>query len=387
MVGGIARWMEEIALGYPAGGLVVSTGSLPGDATVDARLPNRVDRLPIPPGHLRRVGSLVRWSRRTTALARETGAEFVWCGNLRPAGYPAWWAHRRLGLPYGVIFYGHDVLATQQRSRTHHLKPALMRALLGNAAVLVTISRFTHDALAGYLDELGIGGARARLHTVPLGTDPARFRPGISSESVRARYRLPAGGRWLLTVARLSTHKGFDTCLRALAALGPGFEDVRYLAVGSGSGEQGLRALARSLGVDDRFHLLTDVPDDDLPALYNLGALYVGLSRQVGLQVEGFGISLVEASATGLPVLGGRSGGVEDAVREGETGLLVDPENVSEVVAAIRRILGDGGLARRLGQAGRAAVESWFNWTRVTGDLRRLAAEASGSRPPRPAGR
>jgi phosphatidylinositol alpha-1,6-mannosyltransferase len=101
----------------------------------------------------------------------------------------------------------------------------------------------------------------------------------------------------------------------------------------------------------------------------------------MGLQVEGFGISLTEASASGLPVLGGRSGGVEDAVREGETGLLVDPEDAGAVAGAIRRVLGDADLARRLGTGGRAAAESYFNWARVTADLRRLAAAAIESTP------
>jgi phosphatidylinositol alpha-1,6-mannosyltransferase len=381
MMGGIARWMQEIALHYPPGGLIVSTGATPGSAESDALLPNRVDRLPVPVPRLRRIGSVVRWSRRVVDLARESGAEFAWCGNVRPAGYPAWWARRRLGLPYGMIFYGHDLLATQRRSRTQVHKPVQMRALLRGASVLVAISDFTTGLCADYLEELGIGEVRARLHTVPLGTDPARFRPGLPTDDVRARYQLPPGGRWLVTVARLTPHKGFDTALRALAALGPGFEDVRYLAIGSGPQAADLRELAGRLGVADRFHLLQGVPDGDLAALYNIGTLYVGLSRRMGLQVEGFGISLTEASASGLPVLGGKSGGVEDAVREGETGLLVDPESVDDAAAAIRRLLGDPGLAGRLGAGGRLAAETYFNWSRVTADLRRLAAAAIAPTP------
>lgn len=379
MGGGIARWMQELALCYPAGGLVVSTGTVPGGPEADAGLPNRVDRLPIPSLDLKTFGSIIRWSRRTVALARETSAEFAWCGNLRPAAYAAWWARRRLGLPYGIILHGHDLLTTQRRSRSQAHKPMQMRALLGGASVLVANSSFTTGLCAGYLEELGIGEARARLHTVPLGTDSTFFRPGLPTDDVRARYQLPPGARWLVTVARLTPHKGADTALRALAALGPGFDDVRYLAIGSGPQAPKLRQLAQELGVADRFHLLSGVPDEDLPFLYNVGTLYLGLSRRMGQQVEGFGISLTEASASGLPVLGGRSGGVPDAVREGETGLLVDPEDLGAVTAAIRRMLGEPELARRLGNGGRAAAETYFNWMRVTEDLRRLAAAASGS--------
>ncbi len=379
--GGIARFMDELARKYPPAQLIVSTGGGPGAAASDATYPNRIDRLPIDASHLKRPWSVVRWSSRVVALARETNAEFAWCGNLRPAGYPVWWAHRRLGLPYGILLYGHDLLSTRTRTRSTSFKAGQARAVLGNASVIVAISAYTEQLCADYLEELGIGEARARLRRVPLGTDPDRFRPGLDTSDVRRKHGLPDGGRWLVTVARLTPHKGFDTALRALAALGPGYEDVRYLAIGSGGQERELRRLAEDLGLSERFHLLQGVGDADLPVLYNVGTVYLGLSRVIGQQVEGFGISLIEASASGLPVIGGRSGGVEDAVREGETGLLVDPEDVGAVAVLVRGLLTDREEAARLGAGGRAAAESYFNWTRVTTDLRRLAAAGRPSTP------
>lgn len=387
MGGGIARFMGEIARHYPPGRLVVSTGEGPGDLGADAIYPNRIDRLPVVASRLRRPWSLARWSIRVVRLAGDLGAEFAWCGNLRPAGYPAWWAHRRAGLRYGVILHGHDLLSTRKRTRATPSRGRVVKALLGGASAIVANSAYTQQVCEEYLEELGIGEGRSRLHRVPLGTDPGRFRPGLDTADVRRRYGLPPGGRWLLTVARLTPHKGFDTALRALAALGPGFEDVRYLAIGSGADEGRLRHLAGELGLQDRFHLLQGVGDADLPALYNVGTVYVGLSRAIGLQVEGFGISLTEASASGLPVIGGRSGGVEDAVREGETGLLVDPEDVDAAAALIRQLLADGELAGGLGAGGRAAAESYFNWSRVATDLQRLAAASLPTTPRSPAGR
>ena len=95
----------------------------------------------------------------------------------------------------------------------------------------------------------------------------------------------------------------------------------------------------------------------------------------LGLLVEGFGISCVEASACGLPVIGSRSGGIPEAIREGETGLLVEPEDPAAVTAATVRVLADDALRRRLGAAGRAAVEGYYNWDRVTADLVRIDRE------------
>jgi len=118
------------------------------------------------------------------------------------------------------------------------------------------------------------------------------------------------------------------------------------------------------------------VGDQDLPAVYNLGSVYLGMSRRVGrMDVEGFGISLVEASACGLPVVAGNSGGIPDAVRDGETGILVPPEDPAALADAVCRVLADRGFATQLGQNGRRAVETHFNWDRVVRDLRAIESE------------
>jgi phosphatidyl-myo-inositol dimannoside synthase len=93
--------------------------------------------------------------------------------------------------------------------------------------------------------------------------------------------------------------------------------------------------------------------------------------------VEGFGIALSEASACGLPVIGGSGGGIPDAVRDGETGLLVDGARVECVLAAVRQLLGDRGLALRLGAGGRAAVESYYNWDRVAAEIIGIGREVA----------
>jgi phosphatidylinositol alpha-1,6-mannosyltransferase len=131
----------------------------------------------------------------------------------------------------------------------------------------------------------------------------------------------------------------------------------------------------------DRVRFLSGVPDRDLPALYNCAEVYVGVSRLLSQRVEGFGISLCEASACGVPVVAGRSGGMPEAVQDGETGILVDAESVETVATALRRLLDDPALRARYGSAGRAAVERRYNWDRVTADLVRIAGEHITARP------
>jgi phosphatidyl-myo-inositol dimannoside synthase len=372
--GGIARWMAELAKRYPAGSLVVSTGQCGDSSDVDAGFPNRVDRLGIPSRRLRTIQGILLWSRRVAVLARSTDAEFIWCGNVKPAAYPAKWTVERTGVPYGILFHGGDLLILQHQIHQSAVKRTAAAALLSSAAVLVANSEWTRDRCLTVLSELEIEVPDDRVRVVPLGADPAFFRPGLDTRDVRARYGLE-GGRWLVSVARLTRHKGIDTALKALARLRPRYSDLRYAVVGSGEEREALEAEARELGVADQVRFLTDVPDRDLPALYNCADIYLGVSRLMEQRVEGFGISLAEASACGIPVIAGRSGGTSAAVRDGETGLLVDADGVDPVVEAVSGLLGDPARRARLGAAGRRAVESHYNWDRVTGDLRRIGHE------------
>lgn len=380
MGGGIARWMGEIARRYPPGELIVSTGSIANAEFSDASFPNRIDRLGLPARRLRTIQGLVLWSRRVTRLIHQHGARFLWCGNLRPAAYPAKWAHQRSGLPYGVLVHGGDLLAVRHNYRDSRVKRLTARALIGTADVLVANSRWTHDLTCEVLRELGLAERTGRVRVVPLGTDPALFQPGLDPAPIRVRYRLPAG-RWLVTVARLVPHKGLDTTIRALARLASSHPDLHYAIVGQGSYQPSLLALAEAEGVGERVRFLTDVTDEQLPAVYALADVYVGVSRQTARDVEGFGISLLEASASGKPVVAGRSGGMPDAIRDGETGTLVDAEDPDAVARAVAALLGDRGRAAAMGAAGRRAVESFYNWSRVVADLRALSAEASAARP------
>ncbi len=365
--------MGELALRYPRNSLVVSTGSYPDSGASDAQFPQTIDRVGIRATRLRTVQGLAAWTWRAASLARRARPGFTWCGELKPAGYPARWLRLRHGVPYGVIAYGTELLLLDAKIHRSAFKRWSARQLIGNAAVVVAISEWTAGVARRVLERLGCDDLARGVQVVPLGTTPQHFRPGVDPRDVRVRYGLD-GGPWLLTVARLEWHKGIDTVIRALAAVRAAHPGTRYAVAGVGDRGPQLEQLARDLGLADAVRFLGAVPDADLPGLYNAADLYVGASRYHDLLAEGFGISLVEASACGLAVVGGRSGGVPDAVREGETGILVDPDDPQAVAAGINQLLGDGELRKRLGVAGRKAVETYYNWDRVVRDLIRIDA-------------
>lgn len=372
--GGIARVMSEVACRHPEGSLVVSTGSAGRSDVIDARYGTRVDRMALPSRRLRVFPGLLLWSRRAAALARQHDAGFVWCGHLKPAAYAARWVRERLGVPYGVMVYGGDLLALQHQIHRSPLKRRAAATLLRSASVVVAVSAWTRDLFHGIMGELELDGSQLPVRIVPLGADPDEFRPGIDTLAIRRRLGLE-GRRWMLTVGASGPHKGVDTGLRALAALRERLPDLGYAVAGPGRHIEALQRLAEAHGVGDRVRFIPEVSDAELPGLYNAADLYLGVSRREGRSVEGFGIALAEAMACEVPVIAGRSGGIPELISDGETGLLVDPERTDPLVEAIERVLGDRADGERLGRNGREAIVKQFNWKRTTEGLRNIAAE------------
>ncbi len=377
--GGISRMMGELALRYPPGSLVISTGRLPGSDMSDPAFPHPIDRVGIHANRLRTINGLCLWTARAASLARRTRPGFAWCDVLKPAGYPAAWLRARQGLPYGVVAHGTEFLLLDAKIRRSWFKRWTAAQMLSRCSVIVANSRWTADLARTVIASLGDLVPRIDVRVVPLGTTPSHFRPGIDPSPVRRKYGLDGGGPWILTVARLDYHKGIDTVLSALPAIRAACPGARYAVAGIGIRQPDLERQIAQLGLGDAVRLLGFVPDTELPALYNAADVFVLDSRRFDLLVEGFGIAIVEASACGLPVVGGRSGGIPEAVHDGETGLVIDPDDPAAVAAAVNRLLGDAELRGRLGAAGRKAVERYYNWDRVAADL--IAIEREFRRP------
>ena len=379
--GGIARLMGELARRYPPYALLVSTGTYAGSAESDDDFLQVTDRVPVQAMRLRTVNGLVRWTIRADRLARRHRPRFTWCAELKPAAYPARWLHARYGIPYGVFTYGAELLLLDQKLRRSRFRHWTGRQLLEGASVFVAISQWTAEYTRRILSDLGLERQAGSVRTVPLGTDPEQFQPGLPTTEVRRTYGLE-GGPWILTVARLDWHKGFDTVIRALPAVRAVHPSVRYAIAGVGEARPFLETLVAELRLGDAVRFLGFVPEDDLPALYNTADVFALVSRRYDLLVEDFGIAVMEASASGVPVLAGREAGLIDAVRDGETGLLVNPYCPAAVAEGLNRLLADDALRRRMGAAGRRAVETYFNWDRIVRDIEDIEASCD----PRPGG-
>jgi phosphatidylinositol alpha-1,6-mannosyltransferase len=165
-------------------------------------------------------------------------------------------------------------------------------------------------------------------------------------------------------VSRLVPRKGQDTLIRAMPAIRRRVPDAALLIVGAGRDLPRLRRLAAATGVERQVVFTGGVPWAELPAHYAAGDVFAMpcRTRRAGLDVEGLGIVYLEASATGLPVVTGDSGGAPDAVLDGETGFVVPGRSTGLLADRIARLLADRDGARAMGEKGRAWVEREWRW-------------------------
>jgi phosphatidylinositol alpha-1,6-mannosyltransferase len=270
------------------------------------------------------------------------------------------------------VFYAHgnEVLSLMKSDWS---KP---RLALKSAAAVIANSRHT----AGLVSMMGLPPDRIRV--VHPGCDVDRFKRTFVNEETRARLTLGRpGARILLTVGNLVERKGHDMVIRALSRLRAGRPDVIYVIAGDGPHRAALEQLAVSMGVADRVIFLGRVPASDLPLLYSMADIFLMVSRErlENCDLEGFGIVFIEAAACGAPVIGGRSGGIEDAVLDNVTGLLVDPLSIEDVAESIDRLLSDKALADRLGEAAMRRAVREFNWSRHRREIRAILEEVNAS--------
>jgi len=225
------------------------------------------------------------------------------------------------------------------------------------------------------------------LRTVENGVDPGRFAPGERDPDLARRLSIAADDEVVLTVSRLAPRKGHRTMLRAIALLAKERPRLKFVFTGASDAMRAeLAELASILGIASRVVATGFVPDDVLPALYRVADVFALLASDGDDDVEGFGVALLEAAASGLPTIASRTGGIPEAIVEGETGILVAPGDPAEAARALRRLLDDRAFARRLGERGRERVVRELSQGRAGERVLAIWNEVLGRGLRRPAG-
>lgn len=357
-VGGTPVLFESIYSRLAATGVRILTDALPG--TEDAQDGNGlwIVRRPLRTAHWgllnpEGLAHHVRVAREVRRLGSRSRV-VVHCGRALPEGVAAWLSRWTGGPDYLCWAHGEDI-GTARQSR--ELTWVMTRVYRGASAVIAN-SRSS----ARMLEALGV--PPERIHVVHPGVDVNRFRPDVDAADLRARFAARSE-TVLLSVGRLQRRKGHDSAIAAIALLKEQGVPIQYLVIGVGDERQRLEALASISGVDDCVHFLGEVSAAELPRYYAACDVFLLPNRDENGDVEGFGIVFLEAAAAGRPSIGGRSGGVPEAVIDGQTGVLVSGTDLDELAAAICDLAGSDRTRRQLGAKGRERACREFDWDRA----------------------
>ncbi len=297
---------------------------------------------------------------RMRRLIAAHGIDTVWFGAAAPLALLASRARRAGAARVLASTHGHEVGWSMLP-----VARKVLRHIGDNADVLTFVSRYTRARTASAF------GAGAAMEHLPPGVDTDRFRPDPAARAdLRARFRL--GQRpVVMCVSRLVPRKGQDMLIRALGSIRQRVDGAALVIVGGGPYLPALQQLAERCGVARYVTFVGGVPTAELPAHYAMADVFAMpcRTRGAGLDVEGLGIVFLEASATGVPVVAGRSGGAPETVRHNKTGLIVDGRQVDEVADAVAGLLAEPDRAASMGAAGRDWVTGQWQWDTLAARL------------------
>jgi phosphatidyl-myo-inositol dimannoside synthase len=375
--GGIQSFVHALACRLPADSVVVYAPAWDGAAEFDARQAFTIVRHP---GSLMLPVKSVR--DRAVALLAEHGCDTVLFGAAAPLGLLAPSLRRAGARRIVALTHGHEAgWAALPGARW------LFRRIGADVDVLTYLAEYFRIRLARALTPEAAG----RMVRLAPGVDPGEFRPGSGGSEIRKRHGIDPDRPVVVCVSRMVRRKGQDTLIRAWPQVlkqhslkqhqreqyGPGAAappKPLLLLVGDGPYRRRLERLAVQAGVADSVLFTGPVSWDELPSCYDAGNIFAMpcRTRRGGLDVEGLGIVYLEASATGLPVVGGDSGGAPDAILDGETGYVAPGRSAGAVAARISELLADPAGAAAMGHKGQAWVEREWTWDLVAERLQRI---------------
>lgn len=297
---------------------------------------------------------------RMRRLIAEYDIDTVWFGAAAPLALLAPRARQAGATRIVASTHGHEVgwsMLPVARS--------VLRRIGDTADVVTFVSRYTQARFAPAF------GPAAALEYLPPGVDSDRFRPDPAARAeLRKRYRLDERPV-VVCLSRLVPRKGQDMLIKALPAIRRCVDGAALVIVGGGPHLQTLRKLAKDRGVAGHVTFTGGIPGDELPAHHALADVFAMpcRTRGAGLDVEGLGIVFLEASASGVPVIAGDSGGAPETVQHDKTGLVVDGTSVTKVADAVTGLLIDRDRAAAMGAAGREWVRAQWRWDTLAARL------------------
>jgi len=351
--GGIETFVVGLIQRMPKNSVIVYTASQVGAAAFDAMW-QRDYGVEVIRDSSKVLLPSFRVGRNVRKLVRERNIKSVFFGAAAPLALLAPGLRTAGVTKIIALTHGHEVWW----SRLWPFSWAIAR--IGRAVDALTyLGEFTRGEISKALDS----DSAAKLVRIAPGIDTEHFIPRSDAQGLRESLWL-GNKKVIVSVGRLVHRKGQGVLIEAMPEIIKSIEDVHLLLIGEGPYKKELEKRIKNLGLANRVTFVGRVQYADLPRYICVGDVFAmpSRSRLAGLEVEGLGIVYLEASACGLPVIGGVSGGAPDAVLQGETGFSVDGRSAHEVAEALVRVLADKELAQRLGTRGRQWVIEQWQW-------------------------
>jgi phosphatidylinositol alpha-1,6-mannosyltransferase len=288
-----------------------------------------------------------------SALIKDRGIKTAFFGAAAPLGLLAPVLRRAGVMKIIALTHGHEVWWSKVWPFTW-----AMKSIARNVDHLTYLGEFTRQAISQTINS----SAQSAMVKIAPGIDTEHFAPTDSSE-LTSELGL-TDKKVIVSVGRLVHRKGQDVLIEAMPHLLKEIPDAHLVLIGEGPYRGYLETRVKNLGIDSKVTFIGRITYVDLPRYICLGEVFVmpSRSRLAGLEVEGLGIVYLEASACGLPVIAGNSGGAPDAVVQGVTGLVVNGKDQHAVAMSIATLLNDQEKAREMGRKGREWVIDQWRW-------------------------
>ncbi|MDA1017517.1 MAG: glycosyltransferase family 4 protein [Planctomycetota bacterium] len=369
--GGSGRWFWEIYSRLHAEDVVIAAGMDSGAVAFDLTHDLDVVRMQLAMQQwgitslsaMRHYWTIV-W--KLSNLVRNGNVDIVHCGRCLPEGWMAYALKKLQGVPYISYVHGEDVEA----AATSRELSWMVRRVIHNADYLIANSHNTASILTECWQV-----PSEHIRVVHPGVDTTRFVPAPASAVVRRRLG------WkdrtvVLTVGRLQKRKGHDMMIRALRDIRDAVPDVLFAIVGDGQEREFLECLVKTEGVEGHVKFHGEINDRTMVQCYQQCDLFALPNRQVGRDIEGFGMVLLEAQACGRPVLAGKSGGTSETMDIPRTGVVLPCEEPVQIAEQVVELLLNPERLESMGAAGREWAEQEFDWSALS----RRAADLFGVR-------
>ncbi len=303
---------------------------------------------------LARLRVIISWLPNLVVVMLKEKPQILHACDFMIAGIVAYLLGKLFDRPYILYSYGEElsIQIHRQRAGGAKVKGWLYSKLIKNASGLIAISDYTIGLLEMF------GAERVRICKVLPTVAPSKSGSPTSLESARKRYGLSHEDRIVLSVGRLIERKGHDSLIRSMRKVLESVNNAKLIIVGQGPFLESLTRVANEAGVSKHTIFAGLVDDETLTSLYELCSVFALTHRQLVQDgdTEGFGMVFVEANAHGKPVIGGRAGGVKDAILDGVTGLILDADDLESISEAITRLLVSTELSMKMGENGRLRV-------------------------------